>query len=70
MSLNFLLFGSMPIHQIQVHSSLNEHRTGHHVQSKFEGNAVQEIYDTHILLLDTLRAKGSTVLADLYDIMV
>ncbi|KAJ7709097.1 hypothetical protein B0H14DRAFT_3172540 [Mycena olivaceomarginata] len=52
-----------------VHSSLNEHRTGHHVQSKFEGNAVQEIYDTHILLLDTLRAKGSTVLADLYDIM-
>ncbi|KAJ7312315.1 hypothetical protein DFH08DRAFT_1044818 [Mycena albidolilacea] len=53
-----------------VHSSLNEHRTGHHVQSKFEGNAVQEIYDTHILLLDTLRAKGSTVLADLYDIMV
>ncbi|KAJ7882069.1 hypothetical protein B0H14DRAFT_3857638 [Mycena olivaceomarginata] len=35
-----------------VHSSLNEHRTGHHVQSKFEGNAVQEIYDTHILLLD------------------
>ncbi|KAJ7310757.1 hypothetical protein DFH08DRAFT_822857 [Mycena albidolilacea] len=53
-----------------VHASLNEHRTGHHVQSKFEGNAVQEIYDTHILLLDPQCAKGSTVLADLYDIMV
>ncbi|KAJ6468790.1 hypothetical protein C8R45DRAFT_1167428 [Mycena sanguinolenta] len=53
-----------------VHSSLNEHRSGHHVQSKFEGNAVQEIYDTHILVLDKLRAKGSTVLADLYDVMV
>ncbi|KAJ6459243.1 hypothetical protein C8R45DRAFT_1221410 [Mycena sanguinolenta] len=53
-----------------VHSSLNDDRSGHHVQSKFEGNAVQEIYDTHILVLDRLRAKGSTVLVDLYDVMV
>ncbi|KAJ7830794.1 hypothetical protein B0H14DRAFT_3143399 [Mycena olivaceomarginata] len=40
---------------------------GHHVQSKFEGNSVQEIYDTHILILDKLRTKESTVLADLCD---
>ncbi|KAJ7856527.1 hypothetical protein B0H14DRAFT_3642581 [Mycena olivaceomarginata] len=50
-----------------VHSWLNEYRTGRHVQSKFEGNSVQEIYDTQILLLNTLRTKQSTVLADLYD---
>ncbi|KAF8172628.1 hypothetical protein K438DRAFT_1981476 [Mycena galopus ATCC 62051] len=61
--------GSPSAASTAVHSSLNEYRTGHHVQSKFEGNSVQEIYDTHILLLDTLRAKESTVLADLYDIL-
>ncbi|KAJ7933332.1 hypothetical protein B0H13DRAFT_2307015 [Mycena leptocephala] len=50
-----------------VHSSLNEYRTGRHVQSKFEGNSVQEIYNTHILLLSTSQTKQSTVFADLYD---
>ncbi|KAJ7750911.1 hypothetical protein B0H16DRAFT_1460612 [Mycena metata] len=43
--------------------------SGRHVPSKFEGNALQEIYDTHILLLETLVKRGSTVLEDLYTTM-
>ncbi|KAJ6520726.1 hypothetical protein B0H19DRAFT_1086627 [Mycena capillaripes] len=52
-----------------VHASLNEYRTGHHIPSKFEGNHLQEIYDTHLLLIDMLLKAGSTVLEDLYELL-
>ncbi|KAJ7648409.1 hypothetical protein B0H17DRAFT_1215675 [Mycena rosella] len=49
-----------------VHASLTEHRSGHHVPSKFEGNTLQEIYDTQLLLLEKLSDAGSPVLELLY----
>ncbi|KAJ6517026.1 hypothetical protein DFH09DRAFT_1099207 [Mycena vulgaris] len=52
-----------------VHASLNEYRSGRHLASKFEGNSLQEIYNTHLLLLDTICKSGKLVLEDLYTIV-
>ncbi|KAJ7690495.1 hypothetical protein B0H17DRAFT_1134305 [Mycena rosella] len=53
-----------------IHAALNDHRSGQHVASKFEGNTLQEVYDTHIFLLGKMVEANSTVLADLYDSLV
>ncbi|KAJ6614113.1 hypothetical protein B0H10DRAFT_2221585 [Mycena sp. CBHHK59/15] len=52
-----------------VHAALSEHCSGRHVPSKFEGNSLQEVYDTHLLLLDRLCQANSTVLEDLYAVL-
>ncbi|KAJ6497171.1 hypothetical protein C8R47DRAFT_335343 [Mycena vitilis] len=49
-----------------VHTSLNEYRTGYHIKTTFDGNHLHEIYETHLLLIDTLVAANSTLLEDLY----
>ncbi|KAJ6527829.1 hypothetical protein B0H19DRAFT_1385404 [Mycena capillaripes] len=53
-----------------VHASLNEHRTGRHVPSKFDSSALVEVYDTHMLILNKLQKSNSSVLADPYTEMV
>ncbi|KAJ7180027.1 hypothetical protein C8R43DRAFT_1117371 [Mycena crocata] len=50
-----------------IHCSLNEHRTGRHISSQFEGNTLQEAYDTHMLVLDKASAANPNLLADIYD---
>ncbi|KAF8185607.1 hypothetical protein K438DRAFT_1836694 [Mycena galopus ATCC 62051] len=49
-----------------VHASISEYRTGYHISTKFDGNHLLEIYDTHLLLIDTLLKSNSTMLEDLF----
>ncbi|KAJ7480827.1 hypothetical protein FB451DRAFT_1556330 [Mycena latifolia] len=52
-----------------VHAAISEHRSGHHVASKFEGNGLHEVYETHIVMLKTICASGIPILANLYSLM-
>ncbi|KAJ6471531.1 hypothetical protein C8R45DRAFT_936972 [Mycena sanguinolenta] len=52
-----------------VHCSLNEYRTGRYIASKFEGKILQEVYDTHMVLLEEVKISHPTVLADIYEIV-
>ncbi|KAJ7463203.1 hypothetical protein FB451DRAFT_1180302 [Mycena latifolia] len=52
-----------------VHAAISEHRSGHHVASKFEGNGLHEVYETHIVMLKTICASGIPILTNLYSLM-
>jgi hypothetical protein len=41
----------------QIHSVLDDHSTGEYKKSNFDGSRVQDIYDVHILLLETIKEE-------------
>ncbi|KAJ7333946.1 hypothetical protein DFH08DRAFT_1019750 [Mycena albidolilacea] len=40
-----------------IHSVLDDHSTGEYKRSNFDGSRVQDIYDVHILLLETIKEE-------------
>ncbi|KAJ7847904.1 hypothetical protein B0H14DRAFT_3674312 [Mycena olivaceomarginata] len=41
----------------QIHSVLDDYSTGEYKRSNFDGSRVQDIYDVHILLLETIKEE-------------